>query len=482
MHHDLTPHEVPLKDLTLLAGNPRQGDIGAVSESMRVNGVYQPIIVNRGSKTGRPMEIIAGNHRAKAAEALGHETIPAIILDLTDEEAARIALADNRTSDLADYDTDALVLMLQSLPDLVGTGYDGNDLDDLLAELDRDTNGHDATEPEVTLAERFGTPPLTVLNARAGEWQDRKRQWIALGLKSELGRDKGLVYDSPQSEYLNWYEVKNRAEADAGRTLTGKEVLESRHATDLRTLGGTSIFDPALCEILYRWHTRRGDHITDPWAGGSVRGIIAAALGRHYTGHELRPEQVDANRDNWGEIRPRLDDTDSPIPNPGWIPGDSRETLKDRPTGSADYLIGCPPYYDLETYSDDPADLSNLDTEDFDQAMTDTIREAARVLRNDRFSAFIVGNVRDKRGNLRSMHRLMVNAAEAAGLSYAQDAILVTPTGAVQVNAGNTFTRTRALGRTHQEILIFCKGDRKKAAARLGDVDIQATLDHDPIE
>lgn len=134
MHHDLTPHDLPLADLTLLPGNPRQGDIGAVSESMRVNGVYQPIIVNKGTKTGRPNEIIAGNHRAQAAKALGHETIPAIVLDLTDEEAKRIALADNRTSDLADYDNDALLLMLQDLPDLAGTGYNGDDLDDILDE------------------------------------------------------------------------------------------------------------------------------------------------------------------------------------------------------------------------------------------------------------------------------------------------------------------------------------------------------------
>ena len=130
--HDLTVHDLPLDEVALLPGNPRQGDIGAVSESMRVNGIYQPVIVNRGTHTGRPMEVIAGNHRVQAAQQLGMSTIPAVILDVDDEAAARIALADNRTSDLANYDTDALVLMLQQLPDLTGTGYDGDDLDDLL--------------------------------------------------------------------------------------------------------------------------------------------------------------------------------------------------------------------------------------------------------------------------------------------------------------------------------------------------------------
>lgn len=148
MKHDLTTHDLPLADLTLLPGNPRQGDIGAVSESMRVNGVYQPIIVNKGTKTGRPNEIIAGNHRAQAAKALGHKTIPAIVLDLTDEEAKRIALADNRTSDLADYDNDALLLMLQDLPDLAGTGYDGDDLDELLAELNTESPDEGLADPD----------------------------------------------------------------------------------------------------------------------------------------------------------------------------------------------------------------------------------------------------------------------------------------------------------------------------------------------
>ena len=134
--HDVTTHEIPVGDLALLPGNPRQGDIGAVAESMRINGVYQPIVVNRGTHTGRPLEVIAGNHRAQAAQQLGLDTIPAVILDVDDEAAARIALADNRTSDLADYHNDALVVMLQSLPDLTGTGYDGDDLDDLLRDLD----------------------------------------------------------------------------------------------------------------------------------------------------------------------------------------------------------------------------------------------------------------------------------------------------------------------------------------------------------
>ncbi|GAA1327573.1 hypothetical protein GCM10009592_14550 [Brachybacterium rhamnosum] len=145
--HDLTIRNLPVADLALLPGNPRQGDVGAVSESMRVNGIYQPIIVNAGTLTGRPFEVIAGNHRAQAARALGHETIPAVVLDVDDDAATRIALADNRTSDLATYDDDALLVMLRGLDDLAGTGYDPDDLDDLTRDLDAPDLGEDPTTP-----------------------------------------------------------------------------------------------------------------------------------------------------------------------------------------------------------------------------------------------------------------------------------------------------------------------------------------------
>lgn len=165
--HDVTTHQIPVGDLALLPGNPRQGDVGAVAESMRVNGVYQPIVVNRGTHTGRPFEVIAGNHRAQAAQQLGHDTIPAVILDVDDEQATRIALADNRTSDLADYDTDALVLMLQQLPDLTGTGYDGDDLDDLTRELEGAPGSADLLEPgDDQYAQQYG---VTVLLADEAE-------------------------------------------------------------------------------------------------------------------------------------------------------------------------------------------------------------------------------------------------------------------------------------------------------------------------
>ncbi|REE61400.1 ParB-like nuclease family protein [Streptomyces sp. 3212.3] len=123
---------VPVEDLAPYFQNPRTGDVGAIAESLRVNGQYKAIVVNRGTYTGRPNEILAGNHTWTAAKELGWEQIAATFVDVSDEDAARIVIVDNRTSDLAGYDSTMLASILADLPDLEGTGYDQDALDELL--------------------------------------------------------------------------------------------------------------------------------------------------------------------------------------------------------------------------------------------------------------------------------------------------------------------------------------------------------------
>jgi site-specific DNA-methyltransferase (adenine-specific) len=115
--------------------NVRQGDIGAIVESLKVHGQYRPIVVQR--STGH---ILAGNHTWKAARTVGLKTLDVTYVDVDDDEALRILLIDNRTNDLATYDDPALVELLKQLSEtergLTGTGFDGDDLDELLATLD----------------------------------------------------------------------------------------------------------------------------------------------------------------------------------------------------------------------------------------------------------------------------------------------------------------------------------------------------------
>jgi len=113
-----------IKELRSYVGNPRRGNVDAIADSLRANGQYRPIVVNRGSQTGRVNEVLAGNHTLAAAKKLGWKEVAVSYVDVDEETAKRIVLVDNRSGDLAQYDTDSLLELLGSLDDFTGTGYD----------------------------------------------------------------------------------------------------------------------------------------------------------------------------------------------------------------------------------------------------------------------------------------------------------------------------------------------------------------------
>ena len=126
----------PIGDFRTHERNVRQGDIGAICESLEAHGQFRPIVVHKATN-----QILAGNHTFLSAQALGWDKIAVTFVDCDDEQAMRILLADNRSNDLATYDDSALMLILQELArtdiGLVGTLYDGDDLDTLISDLGR---------------------------------------------------------------------------------------------------------------------------------------------------------------------------------------------------------------------------------------------------------------------------------------------------------------------------------------------------------
>jgi ParB-like chromosome segregation protein Spo0J len=140
--HDLAVTHYPVAELRTYHKNPRVGNVDRIADSLRVNGQFKPIVVNTGTHTGRPLEVLAGNHTLKAARDLAWDTISAVTVDVDDDQAARIVLADNRTGDLGTYDDRLLAELLTELPTLEGTGYDPGDLDAIVALLE-DLNDND---------------------------------------------------------------------------------------------------------------------------------------------------------------------------------------------------------------------------------------------------------------------------------------------------------------------------------------------------
>ena len=118
--------------------NVRRGDVELLMDSLAVHGQYRPIVVQRG--TGY---ILAGNHTWKAARRLGWKEIGVTYVDVDGETAAKIMVADNRTSDLASYDDSVLLELLIGLDDLSATGFDELDIDRLSGLFDDDEEGSD---------------------------------------------------------------------------------------------------------------------------------------------------------------------------------------------------------------------------------------------------------------------------------------------------------------------------------------------------
>ncbi len=120
--------DVPLSDVHAYRKNPRRGNVGLIKESLQSHGQYRAVVINKGNYTGRPMEVLAGNHTVYAARELGWPTIAAHLLDVDDETARKIVLADNRLSDIGAMDSDELIELLGETADLIGTGYTDDDV------------------------------------------------------------------------------------------------------------------------------------------------------------------------------------------------------------------------------------------------------------------------------------------------------------------------------------------------------------------
>lgn len=138
MDEPVTTTRVPVDALTPHPDNVREGDVGAITESLREFGQYRPIVVQSATPEGEPRGVIvAGTHTWRAAQALGWPEVDAVMLTVDDATAVRIMLADNRTHDLGRDRPDELAALLARLdaPALTGTGWDSDDLDTLLRDL-----------------------------------------------------------------------------------------------------------------------------------------------------------------------------------------------------------------------------------------------------------------------------------------------------------------------------------------------------------
>lgn len=286
-----------------------------------------------------------------------------------------------------------------------------------------------------------------------------------MGIKSEIGRGEDLTNTSLTPSN---YTEKKKLEKDLGRKLTVKEYkLMSNNVI----ISGTSIFDPVVCELSYKWFCPPAGSVIDPFAGGSVRGIVANYLDYKYTGIDIRPEQVASNLDQGDEILAEK--------TPEWIAGDSNKKLDeinkaiesgDRP--KFDFIFSCPPYGDLETYSDLDGDVSTLSYPEFIKVYREIIRKSVESLNEDRFATFVVGDFRDKNGFYNNFVSDTISAFRDAGMELWNEMILYLVGGSIATRARRPFVKNRKVAKQHQNILVFYKGDPEKIRENYPEIDL----------
>lgn len=206
--------KIAVDTLKEFKGNPRKGNIKELKLSLEANGQYKPIVVRKSNN-----EILAGNHLWKAAQELGWTEIDAVVIDVTDEQAKKIVVADNRLADMGSYDEQALLDLLGEI-DLTGTGYIAADVDDLLALIEEQAQPewkianaesvHENVQQRPTLSERAEHYAERTIRLLMCEYPNNQYVWII----NQLG------------ELRTKYDVDSNAEAilHAVSELTGNEI------------------------------------------------------------------------------------------------------------------------------------------------------------------------------------------------------------------------------------------------------------------
>lgn len=508
-----------LADLGEYPNNPRTVTPEAMAQ-LRVQldelGNLQPITFN--VRTGR---VVSGNQRLKIYAKRGDQETDVWCVDLPEEKERVAVIALNNHA--GEFDLENLKALTEAIAAgetgesaLSLVGFKAGELESLLST----TTGTSATaqsnqrqEAHKTLASRFLLPPFSVLDARQGYWQERKAAWIALGLKGELGRGQNLlkmsdtVLQPDPAKRLNVASGSGSKGAlriapvksagampgsahpgansaylgrmpDGGKMVAAKEAQQrvalqgGANARAIDTEGniagewtGTSIFDPVLAEAICYWFCPPGGKVLDPFAGGVTRGAVAACTGHPYFGCDLSEAQIAANREQWPTIKSPYTTPEGGAepPDPVWVAGDARNLeahFIDH--GPFDLIFSCPPYANLERYSDDERDISALD--DYAQFMEEyaaIIRRSVEMLKPNRFAVFVVGEVRDKKngGFYLNLVSDTISAFEAADAHFYNEAILVTAIGTLPIRVARHFASARKLGKTHQNVLVFFKGD-----------------------
>lgn len=334
--------------------------------------------------------------------------------NLTEEEQAEFLIKDNLGFGQWDWD----MLANNWDENLLGEwGMDVWQPDQTTGSSDNEVGGKEK-EKHGKLTDKFIAPPFSILDTRQGYWKERKAMW----------REKI---------------------ADYGESREG--TLADGETNCMATINnGVSLLDPVMAEVVCKWFGIDGGAAFDCFAGDTVFGYMAATLGMSFTGVELREEQARLNNERVAGMNAR------------YICDDGQNVGKHIKAGTQDLLFSCPPYYDLEVYSDKPNDASNQPTyEGFIKILENAFAGAITCLKDNRFAVIVVGDIRSKEGYYYDFVGDIKRIFTTHGMPLYNECIIVEPIGTLPQRV-QRYMRNRKVGKCHQNVLVFYKGDVKE--------------------
>lgn len=386
-------------------------------------------------------------------------TVPIIrASDLTEDEKRQFIIKDNVGYGEWDHD-------------ILANEWDAEDLDDWGVSVWQDDDGDlgavsaGGDEPQNgTLQDRFVVPPFSILDTRKGYWQARKKIWRELIGDMGESRSNTLI-TSPEIKYKDLYQKTRKHREELG--ISFPEYLEKHVSDEIkeREAGkilaqGVSILDPVLAEIVCLWFGVDKGQTFDCFAGDTVFGYVSALLGNEFTGIEFREEQAALNNERVADMKAR------------YICDDGQNVGKHIEPQSQDLLFSCPPYFDLEVYSDKENDASNQPSyEAFIQILSNAFRSAINCLKDDRFAVITVGDVRNKKnGFYYDFAGDIKHIFSENGMLLYNELILIE-TGASTALRAAKYMDSRKVAKMHQQVLVFYKGDPKNIKSNFKKIE-----------
>lgn len=440
-----------------------------IKKSLQECGAGRSIIIDNEG------EIIAGNGVYEQAQKLGLKTkivetdgselvvVKRTDLATDDDKRKRLAVMDNSTSDTSEFDID-----------LLEEDFAIDDLNDM--GLDLKIEDEEEEKVKSNIKDDFAIFPCSVLDQGSKKWQERKKIWMEkLSSENVLKSRRDLLCLGNSHLYLKTYKLFLNYNNKSNTKLTFNEFVEKFNPPEFEEdkqnirAKGVSFFDPVLSELSCKWFTPyNGAKIFDCFAGDVYKGLVFALCGHDFCGIELRQEQIDDNN----EVIKNFENL-----NIKYICDDGQNVGQYFQEQSQDLLFSCPPYYNLEVYSDLPNDASNQkDYCDFLKILDNAYSKSIKILKDNRFAVIVVGDIRNKMGFYYNFINDIINIFKKNDMFLLNELILKEPVASRCFTARGLF-KYRKIVKIHQNVLVFYKGNPKEIKNIFPAVAIKETYD-----